>query len=253
MQIDRETRREVSDRYFVALTTPHLRPRTVLQAQEDAARLLALDRSPWLLAWAASFIHQVIATLPAEDPWRRMAGRCNDFETAAPGIKIPEGQNGARSRNGRFGSVGDALDLARLTNSDLSRDPRLAPVADPLRPDSAVLLAAAGRSATATLTVLAETYRNLAVFGRDFAAEETLDALDASLRWSLYRRAQYCGFDDPWPPFAHAAARDAADHFLEGRATTETGVIIEVGQIDSGTYEALRSEVSSVGTRRLAD
>lgn len=245
--INCQDRHAAADRYAVAVTVPHIPLSMAVQAQRDMVTLLAEDRTRWLLVWAASVLHDLIATLPPRDPWRCLAGRtAAGLTITAPGIEIPEGEEcGAWTRDGSFGHVGDSLDLTRITDHDLSRDPGLAPVADGLRPDAAVLLAAAGHSASVVLDVAVEMHDVLADI--DGRAAMVVGAIDSALRWALHRRASYCGLDDPYPAVVFAAAQRRADMAIGGQPDPLDWhtPLAQAGQIDPDAYDGLRAVVSA--------
>lgn len=237
-----EMRHAITDRYAVALTTPLIDPAIAMRSRSDVIALCASDQSPWLYVWAASVLHDIVATLPQEDPWRCLAGRTERTTITAPGIGIPDGRSGAWSWNGQFGSVGDALDLVRVSNMDLSRDPGLAPIAYGLQVDSAALLAAAGHSAQAVLDMLTTAHQSL--HGHTHA-EAIVGVIDPAIRWALHRRSTYTGLDDPYFWVASGAAQRRADLAVGARSEPLDWhtPLAAAAQIEAGAYDAQRAVV----------
>src|SRR4051794_30624823 len=95
--VDAELRHEITGRYMVALTQPLIQPAVATRSQRDVERLMAFDDRPWLVAYWATFLRDLIGSLDPKDPWRRLSG-------GTPHTQVGDTASAHHSQEGRQGS-----------------------------------------------------------------------------------------------------------------------------------------------------
>ncbi|WP_277209224.1 hypothetical protein [Isoptericola croceus] len=247
------------------------------RAELDSAMLTLCSRRPvWSRWWFAGVVADVLATLPASDPWRHLSARMvGDGQQMTHGdIPRPPDRTGAVSpRTGRrFGTVQDATDvLGPMAGGDLRADIAYAALAQPLRANAAAVLGFAGAGRRQAADALAVVYdRVLADGSRDaddaaaqfvddremlFATARVVDDLvpqgrqmraggelfvagAQAVRWAMHRRRSYVGGDDPFA-VSRGMAHSVVAAMVEVGRTVDWGPLDEAvgaAAIDDGEY-----------------
>lgn len=252
-------------RWVITLSEPLLSTRRRAVADEAMARFIARN-SHWATAWFAGYLCDVTATLPPEDPWRRLSAtldlpalsRSNDADDQESRLVLENGEGakppvstGAVNHDGsRFGSLADFTDLVMGELGAADLDLGLAAVADDLDDLTAAVIGFSASNPGAMESVLAKIYHHLwlAEFsgeeGEDVrpAGEVFLGVVGGALRRLIHRRRAYTGADDPFPSVVGFAWMARADRIVGSKRNVASEIgMARAAQIDPGTYDEMRS------------
>lgn len=243
MADDRNTRmRDAPQRWMVAQLEPLLTGREVTRRESDCVRWCAAN--PKIApVWFAGMVWQILATLPADDPWRQIAVRARDsrghvVERGHP----PEGRMGAWLEDSTMDSEMPGEDLIPRSSLDPSTDHGLRALADGLPERSAQTLGFAFDSFEAAMEILSadRTAMSPDLFGR-----ATFDAGSAALRWAIWRRRAYVGRTDPYPLMIALEWLERAELHAHGEALDFANCQFEIAteSIDDTAWEELNELV----------
>lgn len=244
-------------RWAVALNEPLVPTAERVQADNELARFI--KRNPdWSAIWFAGVTHDVMLTLPPDDPWRSLTGAVDltALETGRPGRDdellvakrpdqpLPRMTGALRSDGAAFGTLDDCTDLVVAELGDAPLDVGLAAVATPLSPLAAAMLA----FASLDLRVGTRTYRDVyhALWLGRFASshdrkpsEAFLEAASSALRWAIWRRRVYTGLDDPYATVVAFAWMAKTDRLRTGNLITDEGGLHASALIDPNAYRGM--------------
>ena len=161
--------------------------------------ILVASQPSWGTAFLAGLLTDIGATLPRDDPWRRLSGRVGELCVG----DLPPATTGARNPDGsRHGTWRDHEDLVPLVWDTPEHDPGLMAVAAGLADPSAALVAWSVREHAEAAQALRALRAELisGAEGSPAGARQFWDASAAALRWVLFRqRSTGPASDDLWP------------------------------------------------------
>lgn len=184
---------------------------------ERALESLVETHPDWFASFGGGVLSDMVATLPASDPWRSLSARLGSMTVG----HAPPAQDGARKADGRaFGGLADHLDIIGAVFPDPVKDAALAAVAHPIHPRAIAVIGFAGhgwreaQNAVGMLVSMSNPTEppppplpsgRLRLVTSVPAADPSWPGvyrcwLDA-LRWVIHRRRAYgVGIEaDPWP------------------------------------------------------
>lgn len=235
-------------RWAVTMLNPLVATQERVAAEE--AMMALVGRNPdWMAAYCAGVLHEVVTSLPRDDPWRNLTsvidldmltfGHPTSEENPRRIFKGPRTaafpeKTGAMLPNGTiFGTIESAFDLRRIgADDDPLRDVAMAPLYPNLSPLSAAMIAFAGDSARYLRDMMSHSFNSLwkaymAQTSSHRASELFLHNFTAALRWVTWRRQVYVG------PF---------DHFVE---STCFQWITKAERVVSGETENIQREIET--------
>lgn len=268
-----------------AFTSPERAPRSAAQAVRwivslvepllsDANRttvtrgMVALteDRPEWVVVYLTGLLHDLMHTLPEEDPWRHLSALI-DLDQVRSGLPTRDRDQRLARRSSRhrvlpsrtgallvspdaeprpFGTAADASDLVAPGAGDPSTDVGTAALATNLSPLGAALLAMSAHDLVLLRYVVDQTLRALkAAEARglvDSASESLIASAGAAARWLTHRRRVYAGIDDNFVAVIGFAWVSRADRVLAGEDIAAVGSMAEGGAIPPGSYLYLAGE-----------
>ncbi|WNM27345.1 hypothetical protein RN607_14270 [Demequina capsici] len=195
-------------------------------------------------AWFSGVLWQIMATLPEDDPWRRISVRARgDHGEVIERLDPPDSMMGAWLDGVAFGIAADGMDVVPRTVSDDTLDVGLVALAENLP-----------RLAAQALGLAPDDFRDvMAVFmaSRSFLApelygRELFDMGAAALRWAIWRRRIYVGRADRLPLIVAVAWLRRAELVATGQAMSveECRFEIHMDRAVTGSWGELRALVS---------
>jgi len=184
-------------RWLISMSEPLLPPRVAAQLEFGARRFLEENRSMGKL-WFAGVIHDTLASLPKDDPWRR--GEIS-------------------------GTWKDGVDLVPRIHSDITREIGLAALAEGISEEAVYLIQQAARGWEAARKAL-------------IGMPVLFSTGASALRWVTWRRRVYAGADDGHLYTCGMLWLDIIGHLGEGRimAHTERDIEAEGAKIPDDLY-----------------
>lgn len=183
-------------RWIIGQLEPLTIGRTMTRLESDCVRWCTAN--PTIApAWFAGMVWQILATLPADDPWRQIAVRGRDSEgRIVERGQPPEGRMGAWLHGSLMDSEEPGTDLTPRSSLDVSLDHGLVALNHGISERGAQVLGFGFDSFEAAAEMLKADAVAMApeLFGRSI-----FDAGSAALRWALWRRRVYVGRTDPYP------------------------------------------------------
>lgn len=240
-----------------------LEPLTPIAQQivNTAAMSSLARRNPsWVTTYATGVIWELVATLPEDDPWRRLSARV-DLDVLSIGRSIENGQSllwqpdgavgptrtGAfRPDGASFGTWRDGTDLSGTpVNDDPTLDVGLVPLVPSLSPLSAAIFGLANKPVEEFASDL--TQINHALWRAAMAHEGDharagvflLWSVKASMRWAMWRRQCYVGRDDQYSQHVAYSWLIKARNVLNGEPFAAQTTDVETGVIEHGLYSVL--------------
>lgn len=261
--------RGVPARWVTTLVEPLMPPAD--RTAHEQAMVEQIRRDPaWAAAYFAGFLHEIVVTLPADDPWRNLPAMV-DLEMLATGASTPDSDDrfyhrvpgqpmapatGAFRPDGSpFGTIDDAADLALPGmggGDDPSVDVGLAALADGLSPLSAALLGFAPDTGRYLRDVFDAVYHAMwKAYVRQSehkrAAEQYLATVSAALRWAIHRRRVYTGPGDEYPVVLGYAWISKAERVTMGAPMDPEFDYSPGALIDPAACRVARLEVEEMG------
>lgn len=208
-------------RYVVTLCDPlvDLDNRT---ETENAVTALAGSDPHWLAAWAAGLLSDIVRSLDPEDPWRKLS-------LSEHGALHPDGSP--------FGSYVDATDMVHPNTDDLRSDLGLAALEKRLTPDAASLVAVANQGWSKTLDWIRANLIVDTVLPPE-EAKKFFSTIHSALRWAIYRRRLFVGFDDHFVPVSGVEWTNRAYKILNGESWDEARAarFLQQSAVPAGSY-----------------
>ena len=244
-------------------TLPHLQRHQSLIVKRNralASRSAGRRGDPvWCVSFTSVFLHGLVDSLPADDPWRHL----RFFIPGGPELNPPESVEGAWGESGReFGTAFDVTDLAipgqtEHPEVDFVTAGSLMLVPGWFTPRAGALLGAAGVSWRTTFQAICA---QLALrSSRDVFAD-----VERAVSAALYRRRTYLGVGDETMPVHlftsqryadRVAARLSRDDLLAGHVEEATAAVEAFDEFHFGgsvvspaAYSKLRIDFSDWDT-----
>lgn len=230
-------------------------------AAEEAMMALVGRNPDWMAAYCAGVLHEVVMSLPRDDPWRNLTamidldmltfGQTNDEHQRrlfkGPHNAVYPEKTGALLPNGTvFGTIESAFDLRRIgAGDDPLRDIAMAPLYPNLSPLSAVMVAFAGDSGRYLRDMMSHAFNAMwkaymAQTSSHRASELFLHNFTAALRWVAWRRQVYLG------PYDHFVENTCFQWITKaervvGGEPIQAEITIGDGAIEDSLYATLAS------------
>lgn len=184
------------------------------QTCEDKFIDAAVLTQSWLVHWFAGSCSELLATLPAEDPWR------SPWQS--------------------WGLWRDATDLIPDSGQDVAADPQLAALVRGISRDAREFYVQASVGQPSAAAYLSRA--RLTAPSPAEAAAALFAIGDETLRWILHRRRTYLGTDDFFQHSLLDWIRRAGLLSLGSPAAPSMAASMNDGKIPDGTWEAFRIE-----------
>lgn len=240
-------RRAAVARWIITWSEPLLSTRA--RANADAAMAQFIQRnSRWSIAWFAGVISDVAATLPPEDPWRRLSARLEVGEgepltfTHPLGAPAPETTGAVRPDGIAFSGLADSTDIVFSDLVEAPFDLGLAAVTEEIDPRTAAVIGFSAANVSMVHTALDRIYHDLwwSSFegNRNEVGPAFLEIAGDALRRLVHRRRTYTSQDDPFANVAGFAWMARADRVVAGTRNIDSEIpLARDARIDPGEYD----------------
>lgn len=250
-------------RWAIGFSDPLVDVRTRLARTEAMVRFVERNTA-WTTAFFAGVLHELMLTLPGQDPWRLMSG-CVDFDEIETGVAadpsdpllslageptrnrtvlrqrtpVPNRTGAITARDTWFGSLEDVADITPPDTPDAASDIGVSAVTAPMSPLSAAVLAFSAGRVRELQQLLQAIQRHLwlaevrGVLGGESAAAIYLETVTTVVRWIQFRRRSYLGDDDGYLLSLMIAWIPSAERVVGGRP-----IATEVGQFRAAMIDA---------------
>ena len=262
-------RRAPAASWVMGLSEPLLSTRRRTHLDAEMSRFITTNPQ-WAAYWFAGVCHDLLASLPAPDPWRHLAGaldlgrvvaecgltrwevRSGETEiicTPGPAPAEKRAGSGAWLPDGRdFGTENDSMDLIPSGFGDSTTDVALVGLTEPLTTPAAALAALAGDVEVGALAwsklfhTLSSAQHSVGFVSRVGAGEVFLELASSVMRRLIHRRRIYTGPEDPFPSVLAFAWLARADRLVltPSRAISAEIELNADARIDDDMYDDLR-------------
>lgn len=240
-------RRRPTAVWLISLSEPLIDTSTRASIDEDFAAF-ADSYSHWVHVWFSGLLYELMATLPAQDPWRHLSTRTalsNRHNVDSVILRgTPSGEGTFFPSGQAAGTPGDSDDLLVPELGDRSTDIGLAGLVGTPSPLTLTLIAMAGDTdPTRLVSAFAMVHEHLRATADDpgQVAADFLQVAGDAVRRVLHRRRIYVGIDDSFATITGYSWMARADRVVGGtRELVDEVGLWRDGAIENDVYAELK-------------